>query len=295
MSVPTGDFVIPVDKPVGPTSHDVVASARRSLGTRRIGHTGTLDPFASGLLLLCVGRATRLAEYLSGLDKTYEAVAVLGTATDTLDCEGAVVEERGGWEALAPEEIERVLARFRGSLEQVPPRYSAKKIAGEAAHRRARRGEEIELAPVRVDILSLEMTSLSLPRVGFRTKCSSGTYVRSLARDIGEALGVGAHLDELRRTAIGSFSVDDALPPEALDDPSRVERAALDPVRALAHLPKLEVGDEAAKRLAHGQAVEVGPERTAAPGPVAVTHAGDLVAVGESRGGVLLPRKVFVA
>lgn len=293
MSIPSGDFVLPVDKPVGPTSHDVVARARRSLGTRRVGHTGTLDPFASGLLLLCVGRATRLAEYLSSLDKTYEAVAVLGTTTDTLDCEGTVVEEREGWKSLTADRIESVLDRFRGSLDQVPPLYSAKKIAGEAAYRRARRGEQVELTPVRVNVASLQMTWLALPRVGLRVVCSSGTYIRSLARDIGEALGVGAHLVELRRTAIGSFSVDDALALDDLDAPARVAEVALDPVRALGHLPVVEVGDEAVERLAHGQAVQV--EEGGGGGPIAVTHAGDLVAVGESSGGLLRPRKVFVA
>jgi tRNA pseudouridine55 synthase len=289
------DFVIPVDKPEGPTSHDVVARARRSLGTRRIGHTGTLDPFASGLLLLCVGKATRLAEYLSGLDKTYEAIAVLGTSTDTLDREGAVVEQRDGWTSLTGEDIEEALAAFRGTTDQVPPRYSAKKVAGEVAHRRARRGEDVELAPVRVTISSLEATSLALPRVGMRVTCSSGTYVRSLARDVGDALGVGAHLAELRRTSIGSFSVECALSLDELDDPARVTSAALDPLQALHHLPQMDVSEDVAARLAHGQAVRVLDVEREVVGPIAVTHAGGLIAVGESTGGVLRPRKVFVA
>jgi tRNA pseudouridine55 synthase len=288
------DFVLPVDKPEGPTSHDVVARARRSLGTRRIGHTGTLDPFASGLLLLCVGKATRLAEYLSGLDKTYVAVAKLGTTTDTLDREGVVLAERSGWTSLTREGIEDALVGFRGEIEQVPPAYSAKKVAGEAAHRRARRGEDVDLAPVRVTVRTLEVTSLALPLVGLRVTCSKGTYVRALAADIGEALGVGAHLVELRRTRIGSFDVAGAVALDVLDDAARVAAAALDPVEALRHLPKLDVGVELAGKLVQGQTVPVSDPSAFAPGPIAVTHEGELLAIGESEGGMLRPQKVFV-
>lgn len=286
-----GDFVLPVDKPEGPTSHDVVQAARKALGDRRIGHTGTLDPFASGLLLLCVGRATRLAEYLGALEKTYEATAYLGRTTDTLDREGELVEERGGWETLDADRIERALARFRGDIEQMPPQYSAKKVAGVAAHRRARRGETVELAPSRVRVNELALAWMDLPRVGLRIRCSTGTYVRSLARDIGEALGVGAHLIALRRTAMGAFSVEHALAFDALGDPGAVAGAAIDPLDALRHLPTLAVDAEAAERLLHGVSVPVADEGL--EGPVAVSHAGALLAIGEPRGGVLRPRKVF--
>jgi tRNA pseudouridine55 synthase len=238
MSALAGDFVLPVDKPEGPTSHDVVRAARKAVGSRRIGHTGTLDPFASGLLLLCVERATRLAEYLSARDKTYEAVARLGVVTDTLDREGSVVEERTGWEALGRGEIEAVLERFRGEIDQVPPDYSAKKVGGVAAYLRARRGESVTLPPVRVRIESLEVTHLDLPLVGLRVTCSSGTYVRSLAHDIGQALGVGAHLVKLRRTAIGELSVERSLAYESLPDAEAVSAAALSArsARASSHL-----------------------------------------------------------
>lgn len=290
MSLPA-DFVLPVDKPVGPTSHDIVGAVRKALDRRRVGHTGTLDPFASGLLLVCVGRATRLAEYLSGLDKTYEATARLGVATDTLDREGEVVETRAGWHDLDSGAVEAALAPLRGRIEQVPPAYSAKKIGGQPAHRLARRGAVVELAPATVTVHELALTSLELPLVGFRVRCSSGTYVRALARDLGERLGVGAHLVELRRTAIGAFGVEGAVTPEQLGDGAAVAAAALDPLEALHHLPKLEADAAEASSIAQGRPLE-GVD-AGLSGLVAVAHGGSLVAVGESSGGVLRPRKVF--
>lgn len=296
MSDRSPDFVLPVDKPEGPTSHDVVAIARKALGERRVGHTGTLDPFASGLLLLCVGKATRLAEYFSGLDKSYEAEARLGIRTDTLDRDGTVVAECEAWNDLTRERVEAALAGLRGEALQVPPQYSAKKVGGERAYRSARDGRTVELAPVPVSVHELELTGTDLPLVRFRVRCSSGTYVRALARDLGEALGVGAHLTSLRRTAIGAWSVGDALALDHLDDPARVGDVAVDPLAALAHLPTVVVDDEAAVRIAHGQTVPLRSEDGAKEGvPVAVAHAGALVAVGQADEGVLRPRKVFAA
>jgi tRNA pseudouridine55 synthase len=286
-----GDFILPVDKPEGPTSHDVVRTVRKALGDRRVGHTGTLDPFASGLLLVCVGRATRLAEYLAAQDKTYETVALLGVTTDTLDRDGAVVETRSGWERLDERSVDAVLERFRGDIEHLPPLYSAKKVGGVAAHRRARRGEHVELAATRVRIDALTLTGLDLPRLALRVTCSSGTYVRSLARDIGEALGVGAHLVRLRRVSIGTFSVDRALPYDDLGDPVRVAAAAVGPLEAVRHLPTVDVDDEALARIVHGGAVAAAGD--AAPGTVVLAHAGSLVAIGERSNGVVRPRKVF--
>ncbi len=284
-------FVVPVDKPVGPTSHDVVQRARRALRVRRIGHSGTLDPFASGLLLLCVGRATRIAEFLTGLDKTYEAEAVLGVATDTEDREGAVVARSDAWRTLTEEDVREALEAFVGPVDQVPSRYSAKKVRGEAAHRRVRRGEEVELAPRRVVIHELELLAFEPPRLRFRVRCSSGTYVRALARDIGDRLEVGAHLDALRRTRIGTLAVEDALQPDELEDPRRVQEAALTPWEALAHLPRLEVEPAAARALAHGRRVPAG---ALSEGPLAVAgREGRLLAVGEVREGEFHPRKVF--
>jgi tRNA pseudouridine55 synthase len=289
-----GDFVLPVDKPEGPTSHDVVGAARRALGVKRVGHTGTLDPFASGLLLLCVGKATRLAEYFSGLDKTYEATARLGIVTDTLDPDGSVVAESAGWRGLSAESIESAMDGFRGEITQVPPQYSAKKVDGERAYRRARSGETVELAACAVNVLALEVTSVDLPAIGFRVRCSSGTYVRALARDIGEALGVGAHLTHLRRTAVGAWQVEGAVALDELADRSRVAGAAVAPLAALTHLPTVELSGDAAARMALGQSVPVTTGAVMA-GPVAVAHEGALLAIGETEDGLLKPRKVFTA
>lgn len=288
MTVPAGGGVLPVDKPEGPTSHDIVARARRALGERRIGHTGTLDPFASGLLLLCVGSATRLAQYLTGQEKEYVARARLGVATDTLDRDGEVVSESEGWRELTADALESALEEFRGEILQMPPRFSAKKVGGVPAHRRARRGETVELAPVSVTVHELVLTEVTLPEVEFRMVCSSGTYVRAVARDLGASLGVGAHLTALRRTRVGRFRVEDAVPGD-FDSP--IPAAAwLSPLDALADLPSLAVDADQAARLTQGQRLKAGggPE-----GLTAVHYEGRLLAVCRRRDGVLHPEKVF--
>jgi tRNA pseudouridine55 synthase len=284
--------VVRVDKPEGPTSHDVVSRARRTFGTRRIGHTGTLDPFASGLLLLCLGRATRLAEFLTGLDKSYEAVAVLGVATDTEDRDGQVISTSQDWHGLSRGQVMEGMSSLRGSLLQIPPRYSAKKLAGERAHRRARRGESVELGPRRVVVRTLELIDFSPPLVRFTVTCSSGTYVRALARDLGESLAVGAHLSYLRRTAIGPHSVTGALSPDEFQDGDRVRQAWIEPLAAMAHLPRVQLVPAQAENVRVGRAVQIEAE----DGPVVVAAEGeDLLAVGSVGGGVFRPRKVLGA
>ncbi len=278
-----------MDKPEGPTSHDVVQVARRALGERRIGHTGTLDPFASGLLLLCVGRWTRLAQYLTGLDKTYEAVAELGVSTDTEDREGKVLERTSAWAGLTSEAVESAAEGLRGDILQTPPAFSAKKVDGVAAHRRARRGEVVDLAPQRVTVHELVVTEMDLPRVRIRVRCSSGTYVRSLARDLGRALGVGAHLVGLRRTAAGSITLSRAIPARELDDAGRVARAWISPLEALAHLPRVELDGAEVGAVAHGRPVPA----AGADGPAVASSGDRLVAVGEVTGSLFRPRKVF--
>ena len=290
--------VIPVDKPTGPTSHDVVAVARRTLGTPRIGHTGTLDPLATGLLLLCVGPATRLVQFLTGLPKEYVARVRLGVRTTTDDSEGDVEATSEGWRELDQGTVQAALGALRGRSWQTPPRFSAKKIGGEAAHYRARRGETVALAPVEVDVLDLELLEWQSPDLELRVRCSSGTYVRALARDLGEALSAGAHLSALRRTAVGEFRVESALPIAALSDPSLVEQAWITPAGAVAHLPWVEVGPADAARLSQGQAVAVAVTEANSPppdGPVAVLKGRVLVAVAEREGERLRPRKVFPA
>ena len=185
------------------------------------------------------------------------------------------------------------MAGFSGVVDQVPPQFSAKKVGGEAMYLKARRGERVELEARQVHIHEIELLEMDLPDVRFRVRCSSGTYVRSLARDIGESLGVGAHLTYLRRTAVGAFSVEGSLSPEELLDPARVEAAWIDPLAALAHLPRIEVDAQAAGDLRHGRRVPAPEAGSEDLDPVAVAHGADLVAVGRISDGVLKPTKVF--
>lgn len=287
------DGVLPVDKPEGPTSHDVVARVRKALATRRVGHTGTLDPFASGLLLLCVGPATRLAEYLTDLPKRYEAVARLGVTTDTDDRTGAVLERTDAWRELSMPRIESAFAGLVGELLQVPPSYSAKKVGGERLYQRARRGETVRAEPVPVRVRELLVSAVRGPEVAFTVECSSGTYVRALARDAGQALGVGAHLVSLRRTAIGSIGVEGALSLEELADPLAVARAWLLPLEALRHLPRLDVSTDQVRILAHGGAIPPPAGGLEAGRPVLLASGDRLVAIGVLSAGLVRPRKVF--
>lgn len=285
--------VLPVDKPVGPTSHDAVAAVRRALGTRQVGHTGTLDPFASGLLLVCVGRATRLAEYLTALPKTYLATMRLGAATDTDDHTGAVLSSSDAWRALSAEDVGAALARQVGTIEQLPPVYSAKKVDGQRAYDVARRGGEVERKAVTVTIARIELVSVDLPDVAFEVECGSGTYIRSIARDAGEVLGVGAHLTALRRTRAGIHSADRAVPLDALGDGARVEAALLSPAEAVAHLPRVAVDEAGIAALGHGRPVPAAEDTPEGASLALVSAAGDLLAIGERSGPVVRPRKVF--
>ncbi len=283
--------ILPVDKPEGKTSHDVVAGARRALGIRRIGHTGTLDPFATGLLLLCLGPATRLAEYLGGLDKTYEATARLGVQTDSLDLTGAITATSDAWRTLDAEAIRQAFEGQVGTLRQRPPAYSAKKIHGRRAYELARAGRPVEPAPVEVHVRSLHVTDVDGPDVRFAVTCSTGTYVRALARDAGDRLGVGAHLTLLRRVAIGRFNTDFALAIHQLEDADAVRRAIVSPLRALDHLPVVALDSGEADAIRHGRSVPVAGRAPA--GTVALSLGEALVAVAECDGDTLKPRKVL--
>jgi tRNA pseudouridine55 synthase len=286
--------VLPVDKPAGPTSHDIVARARRALRLRRVGHSGTLDPFATGLLLLCVGPATRLAEYLQGLPKTYLASARLGVSTDTLDRDGTETARSDVPASVDRDAVEQALDSFQGTHPQVPPQFSAKKVGGEAMHRKARRGESVSLPPSQVTVYEIELVSFDSPTVSFRVKCSAGTYVRSIARDLGDRLGTGAHLTELRREAVGDLDVAAALPASELDDPGAVVAHAITPLDALSHLTALPVSPAEAARILHGQALSA-PEAGAPSGEgiLLLTLGGRLIAVAEAADGRIRPRKVF--
>lgn len=209
------DGVLLIDKPEGPTSHDVVAAARRALGVKRIGHAGTLDPMASGLLVLMIGRATRLATFLSGMDKTYRGTLRLGIATDTYDRDGT---PSGPCRAVNVDEaaVRAAFERFQGTVTQVPPVFSAKKVRGTPMYRLARHHKPVFPAPTRVTFHSLRLLGLSGDEVAFESRVSAGTYLRSFAHDLGEILGCGAHLHSLRRLAAGPFVVEGALTPDGL-------------------------------------------------------------------------------
>lgn len=201
--------MLPVDKPKGWTSFDVIRRLRRVLGIRKMGHAGTLDPMATGLLIILVGRATKLMNRFMHLDKKYEGVLRLGEITPSYDAE-TEVQERRDWSAVTGDDLERARLHFVGAIEQQTPAYSAVKMGGERLYKKARRGEDVKPPPRRVTIDEFELTGQDGQDVSFTVACSKGTYIRSLAHEFGEAVGPGAHLIALRRTAIGSFSVDDA-------------------------------------------------------------------------------------
>jgi tRNA pseudouridine55 synthase len=278
-----------VDKPVGPTSHDIVAAVRRAAATRRVGHAGTLDPFASGLLAVLVGRATRLAPFLVGLPKTYTGTIRLGAVTDTDDREGTVLREDESWRDLTEPALAAGMAALTGRVQQRPPDYSAKKVAGTPAYRRARRGLVVALAPQEVEVHRFVCTRRAGPDVHFEAEVSSGTYIRALARDLGESLGCGAHLAALRRTAIGPFVEADAVPASALEPPLPL-RPAHD---AVAHLAARSLTPEEAATVRHGGAVALAADAPA--GPTALLVDGHLLAIALPQGELLRPRVVLDA
>jgi tRNA pseudouridine55 synthase len=249
--------VLVVDKPAGPTSHDVVARVRATLGIPRAGHTGTLDPLATGVLPLVLGRATRLAQFLSASSKTYEATVRLGIVTDTFDTSGRVVSEQpvpAG--SLTPERIEQALAAFRGSYLQQPPPFSAKKVGGERAYALARRSVAAVLPPVPVTVEALDLAGIDATSIRLRVTASAGFYVRVLAHQLGAALGPGGCLEALRRTRSGEFSEADAVTLEMLERDAGSARRHLQPLDALLRgLPTVYLTDEGGRRAAHGAAI----------------------------------------
>ncbi|MDX6529091.1 MAG: tRNA pseudouridine55 synthase [Blastocatellia bacterium] len=295
------DGVLVIDKPAGMTSHDVVARVRRTLSERRVGHTGTLDPFATGVLVVLVGRATRLAQFLSGAEKEYEAAIRLGYATDTGDVTGTrlpnFTTETQRHTEIHREDIEGALASLRGEIEQTPPMYSAKKVGGRKLYELARRGEEIARQPVRVTIS--ELTAMThdgallnenddgTQDLRVRVVCSAGTYIRTLAEDFGKQLGVGAHVAELRRTRAGEFAIKDAITLDRLNEEAQtgsLGELLISPDAALSHLPAVELTLDDARRV--GQGIDLSVESTEAAEwvngqPVRMRNAaGQLIAVG---------------
>ncbi len=262
--------LLPVFKKAGPTSHDVVDMARKALHERRIGHTGTLDPMAEGLLLLCVGQATRLQQYLLRWDKTYRGEAKLGWATTTYDGEGEVQDPQGEPPRLDQETLDRLASRFSGEIQQVPPPYSAKKVAGKKLYELARSGEEVKPEPKTVTVRDLSLRMKGPDLLSLEATTSTGFYVRSLAHDIGVELGCGGHLHHLHRVAIGPYGVADAIDQEALQTATKEDEIIHGPSwipleNVALPFPEISLNSSAAERFVHGQDVMVFRSGTDAP------------------------------
>jgi len=302
-SPPAG--VLPLDKPEGPTSHDIVAAARKILDTPHVGHAGTLDPMATGLLVLCVGRATRLAQFLTARDKVYVGRLRLGWETDTLDRTGTQTTDRCAVGATEPE-IRAAMRALEGSSRQVPPAFSAKRVGGTRAHELARSGAPPTLEAVDVRVDEFRAAEIGDDEVAFEVQCSAGTYVRSLVRDLGRTLGCGAHLTALRRTQSGTLRLEAATTLERLRDEARRGSPWSDLIPAGEvdlGMPMVRVDSEAALRLAHGRALELGDWDGPAPPHEALCRVidarGALVAVarsvaGPGDAGRLCPHRVFI-
>ena len=308
------DGVLVIDKPAGPTSHDIVACVRRTLSLKKVGHLGTLDPLATGVLPLVVGRATRLASLLAGASKQYDAVIRLGLITDTYDITGTVV---GGADAPrpdatsaeidglqpSPETIAHAAAGFVGSYPQRPPPFSAKKIDGVRAYDLARRRQPVEVTPAQVTVEALTVLSIDGPRVRCRIACSSGFYIRSLAHDLGDALGCGGCLETLRRERHGPFNLQAAVPLAQVVEKSAWVATQFVPMGSLLpSIPAVVVSDQGARRAAHGNPLRVADMVPAAGLPLpnagrvrVLDERGRLLAVADRRGdGTLHPKIVLV-
>lgn len=305
---PTSGILI-IDKPKGITSHDVVARVRKVTGIRKVGHTGTLDPLATGVLVICVGQATRLIEYLvSGLKK-YRATIRFGATTDTLDSEGQIVSQHDVSQ-LTPARLEQILPAFLGEIEQIPPIFSAIKQDGRPLYKAARAGKSITVEPRRITVHALDWVSWATPDLTLDVSCSAGTYIRALARDLGEAAGTGAYLAELTRTANHPWLLDDAvslntLVRETETNPAGWQKYLRRMDQAVDHLPKLVLDEAAGVRVSHGNKVQLDPEQI----EVDDTHAlidtkvlraylpsGELLAIlelAESNDNMWQPKKVF--
>lgn len=300
------DGILIIDKPEGLTSHDVVARLRRILKTKKVGHTGTLDPFATGVLVMLVGKATRLAQFLDKDAKEYDALVKFGYATDTGDRTGNKIEKESGYEPkhITPDDLIRVITGFMGEIKQVPPMYSAKKFEGKKLYELARKGEVIERQPVPVTIFKLQLSQDRLPEhqepntffLRFIVSCSAGTYIRTLAEDIGRELGPSAHLSELRRLRAGSFGIERAMTLEELEASTDPYAGLIPMSEAVAHLPAMTLNEDRKAKtlsglsttyndgdLAEGQAVRM------------LDESGELVAIGfyDSMEQAVLPKVVL--
>ncbi len=300
------DGILVIDKPAGITSHDVVARVRGILQTKRVGHTGTLDPFATGVMVVLVGKATRLAQFLDKDEKEYEAVVKFGFETDTGDATGLPTSNRGFRneeieERLSCTDWDELLNRFRGEIEQVPPMFSAKKVDGIKLYELARKGIEIERKSVKINIAALEL--LSDPRIRnlqsairIRVSCSAGTYIRTLARDIGRAIGMGAHLTELRRTGAGKFRIENSATLDKFGQHARPDSFLLPTRKAVKHLPIFTLKEDRVDKTKCGMSTRVfgfswPPEQAMQM----IDAEGELIAIGyfDETESALKPKLVF--
>lgn len=281
-----------IDKPAGLTSHDVVARIRRVAQTRRVGHSGTLDPAATGVLLVCVGRATRLVEYLVGQEKGYIGRITLGQTTSTYDAEGEVILERPV-PHLTPVDLESALAPFRGDILQIPPMVSAIKKDGQPLYKLAREGKVVDRPPRPVTIYRLRVLAFESPHIDIEVVCSSGTYIRSIAYDVGEGLGCGGHLSRLRRTHVGPHSLDQATPLDELT-PERLVEVLQPADTAVAHLPQLNLSEDETAELTFGRMIERRSDGPQAPLARAYTPSNRFLGIVTQREKMWKPKKMFL-
>jgi tRNA pseudouridine55 synthase len=274
--------ILLVDKPTGMTSHDVVDRIRMAARIRRVGHTGTLDPAATGLLVLCVGPATRLSEFLTGMDKVYEGTMRFGIVTDSYDLDGKVLEERAVPD-LTPDRIQGVFDSFSGDIMQLPPMVSAVKVGGERLYKKARKGEVVDREPRKVTIREFTLVRYERPDAVFRLRCSRGTYARTLCYDVGEALGCGATLASLRRTWVGKHSVDNAKPVDFFQSRDDV-MGRLQPLGAALEMPEVRVRNMSRTAVADGNTLDPKDLQGACPitsGWIQIkSETGELLALG---------------
>lgn len=277
-----------VYKPKGKTSHDVVAILRHVTGVKQIGHTGTLDPFAEGVLPVCIGKATRLIEYLKD-DKAYIGTVKLGTSTSTYDTEGDIVKTSNI--KVTSEQTENVLEFFRGEIEQLPPLYSAIKVNGKKLYEYARKGEDVEIKPRKVTINEIRILNFDIEKqeVELYIDCSKGTYIRSIANDLGERLGSYAHLIKLVRVKAGDFAVENSVPLEELDSKEKVSSNLIYPLEYLDY-PKYEINDEEKSKISNGNSIRV----TSDDGLIIFTQNACIAAVADVENSVAKCKKVFI-
>jgi tRNA pseudouridine55 synthase len=281
--------IILIDKPAGITSHDVVNRVRHILGLKRVGHTGTLDPFATGVMVMLVGQATRLAQYLDKDEKEYEALVQFGSETDTGDATGKQIADRGLRNAdletrVAAIDWRDVFPQFQGEIVQVPPMYSAKKVGGKKLYELARQGKEVERKPVQVTIRELELLQHDQPSPSsrrIRIVCSAGTYIRTLAEDIGRAVGLGAHLTELRRTRAGHFHISNAITLEELDSATDRPRFVVPMSEAVGHLPAFQLNEDRVAKTRSGLSSRTNDDFEAGRPVRMLDTQENLIAIGE--------------